>query len=444
MSHYKPYPAYKQISIEWIDKVPEHWTVDPFKRHIERNDSGVWGDEPSGVNDTIVLRSTEQTVDGQWIIDQPALRQLSESDKQSALLKNGDLVVTKSSGSSRHIGKTTLVTDEVAKLKCSYSNFMQRLRTRPTILPKLAWYVMNSGMAREQLDLLSNSTTGLANLNGSMIGQLIVAVPPLTQQRSVVEGLDRETARIDALIEKKTRFVELLKEKRQALITHAVTKGLDPNVKMKDSGLEWIGEVPAHWTLMKFGRIARVTEGLVDPRIEPYRSMPLFAPNHVESGTGRLLAVESAVEQDAESGKYLCKAGCVVYSKIRPALSKVIVAPTDGLCSADMYPLTCTDRARPRWLFYLMLAQAFTAWAVLESDRVAMPKINRESLADLVVAVPPVFEQDSIVSSIEAHLPRVDALIQRVNSSIALLKERRAALITAAVTGQIDLRQEAA
>ena len=278
---------------------------------------------------------------------------------------------------------------------------------------------------------------------GITLARYLCRFPPPAEQSAIAAALDRETARIDALIARKTRFIELLKEKRQALITHAVTKGLDPNVKMKDSGVEWIGPVPEHWTLMKFGRVARVTEGLVDPRLEPYRAMPLFAPNHIESSTGRLLAVESAAEQYAESGKYLCKAGCVVYSKIRPALSKVIIAPTDGLCSADMYPLTCTEKAEAQWLFYLMLSQAFTAWAVLESDRVAMPKINRESLADLVVAVPPTAEQQKIASAIEARLPRVDTVIEKVNASITLLKERRSALITAAVTGQIDLREEA-
>jgi type I restriction enzyme S subunit len=134
-------------------------------------------------------------------------------------------------------------------------------------------------------------------------------------------------------------LVELLAEKRQAVISHAVTKGLNPGGPMKDSGIEWLGEVPAHWEVLKFQRCVFVAEGQVDPKEPRYSQMPLIAPNHIESGNGRLIVLETAEEQGAESGKYLCQAGDVVYSKIRPALRKVCIAPKDCLCSADMYPL---------------------------------------------------------------------------------------------------------
>ncbi|WP_338130179.1 restriction endonuclease subunit S [Ferrimicrobium acidiphilum] len=213
----------KDSGIEWIGEMPEHWDVSPFKWHIESNVGGVWGNDPSGTSDTVVLRSTEQTVDGHWTINQPALRQLSLNEKQSALLEEGDLVVTKSSGSSLHIGKTTLVSSELAKLECCYSNFMQRLRMKSSFLPRLAWYVMNNGIVREQLDLSSNSTTGLANINGGTIGQILLAIPPASEQKSLVTYLDKETAKIDKLKELNKRQISLLSEKRQALITDAVT-----------------------------------------------------------------------------------------------------------------------------------------------------------------------------------------------------------------------------
>jgi type I restriction enzyme S subunit len=104
------YPKYKDSGVEWLGEVPEHWSVEPFKHQIDRNDGGVWGDDPDGANDTIVLRSTEQTVDGHWKLDDPAPRKLSESELGSSLLAENDLLLTKSSGSSLHIGKTTLVT----------------------------------------------------------------------------------------------------------------------------------------------------------------------------------------------------------------------------------------------------------------------------------------------------------------------------------------------
>ena len=144
MSHYKPYPAYKDSGVEWLGKVPEHWEIKPFKWFIDRNDGGVWGDDPDGASDTIVLRSTEQTVDGNWKLDDPALRKLSQADREFGTLKAGDLLVTKSSGSSLHIGKTSLVTPEIEDLGCCYSNFMQRIRVKSSIIPRLAWFVMNN------------------------------------------------------------------------------------------------------------------------------------------------------------------------------------------------------------------------------------------------------------------------------------------------------------
>lgn len=442
MSHYKPYPAYKDSGVEWIGRVPEHWEVKRFKFAISTCRNGIWGDDPTGHDDTPCVRVADFDRSGLRVNQEiPTLRAIPERDRASRLLRPGNLLLEKSGGGdSQPVGQVVLY-DQAVEAVCS--NFIARMELVHRADPSF-WCYQFAGAYACGLNLRSvKQTSGIQNLDQEQYLDEMATCPPHAEQSAIAAALDRETARIDALIAKKTRFIELLKEKRQALITHAVTKGLDPNVKMKDSGVEWIGEVPEHWTLMKFGRVARVTEGLVDPRLEPYRAMPLFAPNHIESSTGRLLAVESAAEQYAESGKYLCKAGCVVYSKIRPALSKVIIAPTDGLCSADMYPLTCTEKAEAQWLFYLMLSQAFTAWAVLESDRVAMPKINRESLADLVVAVPPTAEQQKIASAIEARLPRVDTVIEKVNASITLLKERRSALITAAVTGQIDLREEA-
>ncbi|MFO0476331.1 MAG: hypothetical protein ACK52K_14410, partial [Alphaproteobacteria bacterium] len=222
-----PNAPMKPSGVEWLGEVPAHWEVMPFKWHIQRNDGGVWGDDPTGIADTVVLRSTEQTVDGHWKIDDPALRQLSPDEVSAAILEEGDLLVTKSSGSSLHIGKTTLVNASIAAKRCCYSNFMQRIRTAPSFRPELAWYVLNSDLARRQFDLLSNSTTGLANLNGTLIGQLMVSTPPAAEQRAIAAFLDRETAKIDGLVLEAESAITLLRERRAALISAAVTGQID-------------------------------------------------------------------------------------------------------------------------------------------------------------------------------------------------------------------------
>ena len=277
-------------------------------------------------------------------------------------------------------------------------------------------------------------------LNSSIVKNLLLFLPSIDEQTQIAAFLDRETAKIDELVTEQRRLMELLKEKRQAIISHAVTKGLNPDAPMKRSGIEWLGEVPAHWEVKRFQRCVYVAEGQVDPEDTKYSSLALIAPNHIESGSGRLLGLESASDQGAESGKYLCKAGDVVYSKIRPALRKVCIAPEDCLCSADMYPLRAHSGLTNPFLRWSMLSEQFSALAVLESQRVAMPKINRESLKEVMLSVPPIDEQQSIVAFIDIETAKLDTLTAEAQRAIDLLQERRTALVSAAVTGQIDVR----
>jgi type I restriction enzyme S subunit len=272
------------------------------------------------------------------------------------------------------------------------------------------------------------------------LAQLRVPAPKLDEQAIITDLLDRETAKIDALVADYRTLIELLQEKRQAVISHAVTKGLDPSVPMKDSGVEWLGEVPEHWVVLTMQRCVAVAEGQVDPRESPYIDMLLIAPNHVESGTGKILEFETAAEQGADSGKYLCDAGSVVYSKIRPALRKVCIAPQACLCSADMYPLQGRCGLSNFFLLWVILSEQFSSLAVLESDRVAMPKINRESLKAVRIPMPPMSEQHNISSFLADETAGIDSLITDAQEAITLLQERRTALISAAVTGKIDVR----
>ena len=209
---------------------------------------------------------------------------------------------------------------------------------------------------------------------------------------------------------------------------------LQPYPKYKASGVEWLGDLPEHWAIGKFSREVRIAEGQADPEVEPFVSMILVAPNHIESGTGRLLAKETAAEQCAISGKYVCRAGEVVYSKIRPALAKVVLAPEDCLCSADMYPMTPIGLLSSRYLLRLLVSSQFTAWSVLEADRVAMPKLNRETLNDLRLPVPPRVEQVAIADFLDRETAKIDTLVAKNRTLIERLKEKRTALISRTVT----------
>ena len=201
--------------------------------------------------------------------------------------------------------------------------------------------------------------------------------------------LDWANGRLERAIRAKRKVIALLNEQKQAIIHRAVTRGLDPSVPLKPSGIPWLGDIPLHWSVERFRFLATVNSGQVDPRKAAYRNVVLIAPNHIQSGSGRLLQQETADQQGADSGKYLVRKGQIIYSKIRPNLRKATIAPCDCLCSADMYPIAPVTTELSTAI--LSDSSAFAALhrvrSVDTSMRVAMPKVNREALARLLDVV---------------------------------------------------------
>ena len=437
MTH-KPYPRYKETGVKWIGKVPEHWEVKRLKHIADVRLSNV--DKHTVEGQKIVrLCNYLDVYNNTHITSKIEFMSATASDSQikRLSLQKNDVVITKDSEDPSDIGIPALVEEDIFGLVCGYHLAI----LRPIVAEgEFLHYLLQSIFVRSAFEVEATGMTRYA-LGKYSIENLIFALPHQSEQKSIVSFLDQETSRIDNLISEKERLISLLQEYRQALISHAVTKGLDPTVKMKDSGVEWLGEVPEHWEVMKLQRCVSISEGQVNPEEGQYSSMILIAPNHIESGSGRLLDLETASEQSAESGKYFCKSGDIIYSKIRPALRKVCIAPQDCLCSADMYPLHSQNGLKNNFLYWFILSEPFSALAVLESERVAMPKINRESLKEVMIALPPEKEQNLIISFLDHQTSRINTLLSEARKFIELLKGYRSSLITAAVTGKIDVRE---
>jgi type I restriction enzyme S subunit len=440
------YQAYKDSGVEWLGEVPVHWETHPFKWEIKRNDGGVWGLDPDGLDDTIVLRSTEQTIDGKWRLDDPAFRKLTHVERNTTLLEEGDLVVTKSSGSSAHIGKTTIVGAELASMGCCFSNFMQRIRLQPGFHPRLAWYAMNNELMRKQFDYFSNTTTGLANLNATLIGMAMAPVPTNGEQKQIVAFLDRETAKIDALIAEQQRLIELLQEKRQAVISHAVTKGLNPDAPMKDSGVEWLGEVPEHWEVTALKRLClHITDGAhISPETE--NGVYCFVSTRDISESG--IDFEGCLQTSESSYEYLLRTGCrpevgdILFSKdgtigrtlvVREhhdfvvASSLIIIRPDTELLDAEFLDFLCKSDAVQDQV------ESFVKGA-------GLPRLSIANLMRVIGIFPPLQEQRRIANIVSKISVRFTVLMAEAEAAVTLLQERRSALISAAVTGQIDVR----
>jgi len=368
----------------------------------------------------------------------------NKKERQQYAVNDGDLLVCEGGD----VGRAAVVYG--APDGTIIQNALHRVKPQGENNTSFLLYVLAHAASQGWFEVICNRST-IAHFTVDKFGALGVALPTPAEQQAIAAFLDRETGRVDRLVAKKRELIERLKEKRTALISRTVTRGLPAkaaakaglleNPPLKPSGLDWLGDIPMHWEVLKFSREVAIAEGQVDPEKEPYASMLLIGPEHVESGTGRLVQRATATDQAAESGKYLSRKGDVIYSKIRPALRKLVIAPEDCLCSADMYPLRGRRRVENRFLAWFFLSEEFSGWSVLESDRVAMPKINRDTLNELRIPVPPFPEKAAIAAYLDQETARLDALVRKVEEAVERLQEYRSALITAAVTGKIDVRK---
>lgn len=425
-STFPKYPAYKDSGVEWLGAVPEGWELIPFKYVAEFVNGMAFKPEQWSEVGIPIIR-IENLNNGE------SFNYFEGTVEERYHVKTGDLLFGWSGNRGTSFGPFLW-----HGVGLHYLN--QHIFRIADFRCDKKWLFWALKAVTKTIEDQAHGIIGMVHVTKGKLGGIKIPLLPHPEQTQIARFLDHETARIDALIAEQQRLIELLKEKRQAVISHAVTKGLDPTVPMKDSGVEWLGEVPAHWDILSFNLLVYIAEGQVNPKLKPYSEMLLIAPNHVESATGRLLYLETAEGQGADSGKYLCKEGDVVYSKIRPALRKVCVAPAACLCSADMYPMRGHSGLENQYLLWFILSEPFSAFALLESDRVAMPKINRESLGGLKLARPPVEEQKKISERLYKDAQHIDALIDGALSGVELLNERRSALISAAVTGKIDVR----
>jgi len=216
-------------------------------------------------------------------------------------------------------------------------------------------------------------------------------------------------------------------------------KTLQTYEKYRDSGFQWLGKIPDHWEVKKFNYIADIVEGQVDPKEHPYQNYILVAPNHIESGTGRLICQETALDQGAISGKYLFQSGDIIYSKIRPALRKVWKAEFPGICSADMYPIRLSKKIiDPRYFTFLCLSESFSGFMIATSMRVAMPKVNRDDFHECHFIIPSITEQKVIAHYLDTKTAQIDRKIDLLTQKAQRYEELKRSLINETVTRGLD------
>ncbi|MCX5748696.1 MAG: restriction endonuclease subunit S [Candidatus Saganbacteria bacterium] len=430
---HKRYPEYKDSGIEWIGKIPGTWKSDRLIHKLINNDGGVWGDDDPLGQGTIVLRSTEIDMDGDLKIDNPATRLLSKLEIEKAKLLEGDLLIVKSSGSEYHIGKTAIVTKEVASDGCVFSNFIQRLRVNKEINPKLLYYILNNVLGREQINYLGLTSSGLVNISRGTINQVVIPTQAIEIQSHIVSFLDQKTALIDQILEQKRKLIELLKEKRAAVINQAVTRGLDSKAKLVDSGIEWIGKVPEGWRVEKLKYIVNLRRSQ-----SPDNNKKYLALENIESFTGRYL--ESEIEQDPDSITNEFQLGDVLFNKLRPYLAKALLPDFDGICTGELLVMEPRrDKINSQYLFCRVLSDDFLSLVDNSTYGAKMPRASWDFIGNIRIAFPDTNIQEQISEHIKNELSKVDALADKIGKSISLLQEYKSSIISNVVTGKVEV-----
>lgn len=284
--------------------------------------------------------------------------------------------------------------------------------------------------------VLAVGSTNQTELQRDLLANMFIPYPPLSEQKRIADFLDSKCAEIDGLVADIQSQIDTLEQYKRSVITETVTKGLDPDVEMKDSGIEWVGRIPSTWITCRFKDIAWVKSNLVDPTC--YEKYPQISPDNIEKNSGRLLNYNTVEEAGIVSGNHLFFQGQILYSKIRPNLNKVTIAPFNGLCSADMYPIETIQNVK--FIFYLMLSQYFVEQvSVVIQDRVKMPKINQDELGQLKVIVPSMAEQQAISSYLDNKCSEIDLIIDKKKEQLSVLENYKKSLIYEYVTGKKEV-----
>lgn len=440
---YQPYPEYKDSGVEWLGKIPNHWQIFSLKRAVEKCINGIWGSEANGKDDLVVLRVADFNRD-QLVIDLSKLtyRAITQSERENRLLQKGDLLIEKSGGGDKTLVGCVVIYDY--NFPAVTSNFVGKMTPLKNFSGNFLNYAFNK-LYSENINFLSiKQTTGIQNLDTNAYLSEYFCFPPLQEQTQIAQFLDYETAKINLLIEKQQKLIELLKEKRQAVISHAVTKGLDPNVEMKDSGVEWLGEMPAHWEVLRLKYIGESIIGLT------------YSPSDVvdDAKTGILVLRSSNIQDKKLSFKDNVYVNKYIPDKLRTRKNDLLICARNGSRALIGKNTLIDDSAIDltfgafmtifrslynEYIFYVFNSSLFE----YQSSTFLTSTINQLTTANLnsfEVPIPSFQEQQQIIQYLKYHTSKIDLLIEKAEAQITLMQERRTALISAAVTGKIDLR----
>jgi len=444
MTNYQQYAEYKDSGVEWLGEIPKEWISIRLKHLLL--ESLVYGANEAAEDDNPknprYIRITDMNSDG--TLDPNTFRSLPLHIAENYLLKDGDILLARSGAT---VGKSFYYKSEFG-ISC-FAGYLIRARPhRSKLDSKFAYWFFQSDSYWKYVAGSQIKAT-IQNVSAEKYGDLYLSLPAkIEEQTQIANFLDHETAKIDSLIEKQQQLIQLLKEKRQAVISHAVTKGLNPNVPMKDSGVEWLGQVPEHWDVKPLRYIGTCQNG-INIGAEYFGSGSPFISYGDVYRNATLPENFDGLVRSSKNDKetYSLIRGDVLFTRTSETIEEIGFS---SVCLKDIKDATFAGfliRFRPlksilladfsKFYFRNLLLRAFF---VKEMNLVTRASLSQELLRKLPVTIPSIQEQEEISNFLNQKEELFNKLISNSENQTHLLKERRTALISAAVTGKIDVR----
>ena len=437
-----PYPTSKPSGIPWLGGVPEHWAVERLSTSVESQINGVWGSDPDGTDDLPCIRVADFDRRNRRIrTDKLTLRSVKPSERSGRILRKGDLLLEKSGGGERQPVGTVILYDHDFQAVCS--NFVGRMVLREGYDPTYQTYLHATLYAIGVNKRSIKQTTGIQNIDASSYLSELVGVPPLAEQAAIVRYLDYVDRRIRRYVSAKQKLIALLEEEKQAIVNRAVTRGLDPNVRLKPSGVEWLGDVPEHWEVRRGKR-------LFSPRRE------LARPEDIQLSATQAYGVIPQDEYEERIGRRIVKISLHLNQRRHVEVDDFVIsmrsfqgglerAWATGCIRSSYIVLRPTIEVDVEFFSYVLKSQAYiqalrsTANFIRDGQDLTF---NNFCAVDL--PFPAAEEQRRIAVAIGEATANIDATIARARRQIELLQEYRTRLIADVVTGKLDVREAAA
>lgn len=443
------YGHYKDSGVDWLGEVPAHWQVTRLK-FIAHVQTGIAKGKDNTEKDTVEVPylRVANVQDGYLDLEDVATIEIAVDDLPRYQLRAGDVLMNEG-GDFDKLGRGHVWDGSIDP--CIHQNHVFAVRPFGA---SPQWLNLITGSAYAQFYFMSRSkqSTNLASISSTNVMELPVVMPPAAEQERIAEFLGNETATIDRLIDEQQRLIELLTEKRQAVVAHTVTKGLIPAAPMKDSGVEWLGDVPANWDVSRLKFIAKVQTGVAkgkDNTGKEVVEVPYLRVANVQDGYLDLEEVSTIEIPTNDLARYRLRAGDVLMNEggdfDKLGRGHIWDGSIDPCIHQNHVFAVRPTGVSPGWL-NTITGSAYAQFYFMSRSKQStnLASISSTNLMELPVVVPPTAEQATLLNWIDAQSAAFDDLLDSAKMAVSLLRERRTALISAAVTGQIDVRDTAA